>query len=57
MADGTLYTTHQVAALFGVTTATVRVWVAEHRITSVRTPKGRIRIPESEIDKLTEERT
>lgn len=51
-----MYKTSEVAELFGVKPATVRVWVEERRIDHVRTPTGRIRISQSEIDRWLKER-
>jgi excisionase family DNA binding protein len=42
-------TSREVARLFGVDPKTIVRWAAAGRITSVKTPGGRLRYPEAEV--------
>lgn len=50
--DKPLMTVTQVASYFRVDPRTVRTWVKEGLISSIRTPTGRIRIPYSEVRRV-----
>jgi len=56
MKPGKSYTTRQVAEIFKVKVPQVRVWVDEKRIEAWRTPTGRIRITQAEVDRWRKER-
>ena len=47
-----LYTTGEVAKLFGVDPHTVRRWEKEGKIKSFRTPSGQRRYKKIDVDKL-----
>lgn len=48
-----LYTTEQVSEILKVNGDTVRRWIRDGRIKSVKLPNGCHRIPQSEIDRIT----
>jgi putative resolvase len=47
-----LYTTGEVAKIFGVSYATVKNWAYSGKIKYIKTPGGKYRYPESEIKRL-----
>ncbi|NHW89217.1 MAG: helix-turn-helix domain-containing protein [Archaeoglobales archaeon] len=47
-----LYTTGEVAKIFGVSYATVKKWAYSGKIKYIKTPGGKYRYPESEIKRL-----
>ena len=51
-----LYSTGEVAEMFGVTIKTVLSWIKQDKVSAFRTPGGHYRINESEIEKLKERR-
>jgi excisionase family DNA binding protein len=57
MPDDELLTISQVAKIFKVRPKTVHTWVSDRRIAAIRTPGGRLRIKQSEVDRLLEARS
>jgi putative resolvase len=51
-----LYTTGEVAKIFGVSYVTVKKWAYSGKIKYIRTPGGKYRYPESEIKRLSASR-
>jgi len=49
-----LYTTGEVAKIFGVSYAAVKKWAYSGKIKYIKTPGGKYRYPESEIKRLGE---
>ncbi|MEG9193951.1 MAG: helix-turn-helix domain-containing protein [Candidatus Methanoglobus sp.] len=47
-----LYTTGEVAEIFGVSYAAVKKWAYSGKIKYIKTPDGKYRYPESEIKRL-----
>jgi molybdopterin-binding protein len=47
-----LYTPRDAAQVLGISYASVKQWIYQHKLKSVQTPGGHHRIPESEIDRL-----
>ena len=50
-----LYTTGEVAKIFGVSYVTVKNWAYSGKIKYIKTPGGKYRYPESEIKRLLDE--
>lgn len=53
--DKKYYTTHEVATLFGVTSATIIKWVKDGKVYAYKTLGGHRRIGRTEVNKLADE--
>jgi molybdopterin-binding protein len=47
-----LYTPHDAAQVLGISYSSLKQWIYQGKLKSVRTPGGHHRIPESEVDRL-----